>query len=131
MVVRVPLLPFAWLGARVRGRRGAGPALENASALRREQGWTVLDLPVNEPASALYLEVTGRVQFDSAEIVFRDGAARALDLRGVVRGRGLFELHDFADVPEVATVRLTVRAATARACVGLRIGRFDPSPADG
>jgi hypothetical protein len=132
IAVRVSLLPFAWIGSRMRGLFGHRHGVEvgNASILSREQGWTVLDLPVTEPARALYLEVGGRVQFDSAEIVFRDGNPRPLDLRGVVRGRGLFELHDCALTRDVAAVRLNVRAATERAWVGLRIARFDATPGD-
>jgi hypothetical protein len=129
--VRVPLLPFTWVASRVRGLFGDHAPLANASALNREQGWTFLELPVNEPARALYLEVDGRVQFDSAEIVFQDGDSRPLDLRDVVRGRGLFQLHDFGGTRQVLAVRLNLRAATARAAVGLRIARFGLALGDG
>jgi hypothetical protein len=123
IALRIPILPLAWIAAHVRGLFGHAAEIENGSALSREQGWTVLDLPVNEPATALYVEVAGRVQFDSAEIVFRDGAPRPLDLRGVVRGRGFFELHTCAGPRAVTAVRLNVRATTARAQVGIRIAR--------
>jgi hypothetical protein len=123
--LRVPLLPFAWIGSRTRALVRQHESAQ-ASPLERARGWTVLELAVAEPARTLYLEVDGRVQFDSAEIVFEEGGSRWLDLRGVVRGQGLFELLDGAGERVVTTVRLNARAASERASVGVRIARVDP-----
>ena len=97
--------------------------LVDGRRLEREEGWAPLGFQVEGKASALRLEVTGRVQFDRAEIVFEDGTLEPVDLHGAVRANGLFELARYAGSRDVMLVRVRARAASSRAQVALRTER--------
>ncbi|HYM81805.1 MAG TPA: hypothetical protein VEY91_10415 [Candidatus Limnocylindria bacterium] len=100
----------------------AQPALPNSSHLSRDMGWTSLTFDVHEPSTAIFVEVQGQAQFDAADIVCSDGEIVSLPLRNSVRGQGMFALHDLGATKTVEQVRITARARSPQARVGLRLG---------
>jgi len=102
----------------------SGPRpLDNALHLERDRGTAIHEIAVGEPANGLYLEVSGRVAFESARVEYASGACDSLDLRGMSRGNGLYQLIAFGDDRPVERVVLTAHARSREAWVGLRLGR--------
>ena len=97
--------------------------LPNSEALEREQGWRDLVLGVRDEGEGVYLEVQGRIQFDSAEIRLGDGTTRTVDLDHAVRGHGLYLLKDLGGMTAVDAVLLRACARSGEARVGVRLGR--------
>ena len=56
-------------------------------------------------------------------MVFGNGEAQVIDFRNGTRGRGLYQLLDFADGRRVDHVRLVVRARSSEATIALRMLR--------
>jgi hypothetical protein len=100
----------------------APPPAVQTQNLGLEEGWRPIGFSVGEPVSGLYLRVWGRVQFDRAEIVFRDGELEVVDLRQCVRSGGLYVLTEFDARREVMGVRMVVRARSDFAYVALKLG---------
>jgi hypothetical protein len=97
--------------------------LPNSEALERNEGWRALEIPVRDEGLGVYLEVKGRVEFDSGTIQLADGSASTIAMHGVSRGNGLYQLADFGGTRTVEAVTLHVRARSAQAAVGVRLGR--------
>jgi len=124
---RVLILPLRTLLACARAPF-ARRSRECATTLVEAGGWRTVVFPVHEAAHAVYLEVAGRAQFDSAEILDGDGKTRALDLHGVTRDDGMFELVSLPAARAIAEVRLTARSASPRARIALCVARDDLDP---
>ena len=97
--------------------------LPNSQALERSRELQTLEFPVADDGLGVYLEVTGRARFEHATVRLGDGSARELDLRGAVRGRGLYALCAFDGPTRVEAVTVRARAAGSGARVGVRLGR--------
>jgi len=120
---RVLLLPIGFvLGNVVRAPELERP-LPNSSLLRRDEGWTELQIPVGDEGLGVYLEVAGRVRFAAAMVRFADGTEHAIDLDRAARGRGVYELLVFDGSRRVAAVQLRAVALSPSAQVGVRLGR--------
>src|SRR5580765_3823244 len=85
------------------------PVLVDGRRLNRGDGWQPLGFAVGDSALTLDFEVTGRAQFDRAEIVFEDGTLQLVNLHGAVRSRGRFELARFERPSAVLGVRVLAR----------------------
>lgn len=107
------------LGAPIDGSR----ALPNASAIGRDEGPCDVQFPVRESGVGLYLEVRGKVRFESARIRFGDGSERVVPLHSAVRGRGLYALQAFDGPTDVEAVTVRARACSGNASFGVRLGR--------
>jgi hypothetical protein len=90
--------------------------------LARRDGWTSLTFDLNDQGSALFLEVQGKAEFETADILCEGGEVISVDLRHEVRGGGLYQLHDLGGQRRVSLVRVTARAQSGTARVGLRLG---------
>jgi hypothetical protein len=102
---------------------GRAEALPNSRHVARDRGWQDVELVLDDHGVGLFVEVSGRAQFESAAIYFADGEDTALDLRGATRGGGLYLLSAFDGDRAVDRVTLRLRARSADAHVGLRLGR--------
>jgi hypothetical protein len=111
--------PFAWLASSESPICTDGLCRE----IERRNGWLRLGYDVRDVGHGVYLEVQGKVQFRSAEIVFTDGHLTRLDLAYSKRGNGIYELREFDDEREVMLVRLLARAVTDDATLAVRLGR--------
>jgi len=99
---------------------GDPPALERA--LASSSGWTTVGFEMGAPGRSCFVKVSGRAEFDRAEIVFADGDLRAVDLHGARRGTGLYELARWDDGREVLGVRMRARARTGTARIRVLLG---------
>jgi hypothetical protein len=99
-------------------RRPAG----GHAVLRREQGRQVLSFPIHEPVPRLYVHISGRVEFERADIGFADGTIESIDAFGVDRDSGLYELASYETARPVASVRLVLRARSRSARIGICLG---------
>jgi len=91
--------------------------------LARSERFGLVGFDVHDHGLGVYLEVDGRVAFDKAEVVFADGGLEAIDLKGIERGRGLYELASFDGERPVLGVRMHARALSRQARIALRLGR--------
>ncbi len=91
--------------------------------LRREQGRRVLSFPIREGASHLFVRISGRVEFERADILYPDGIVESVDAFGLARDSGVYALADFDRERTVESVRLVMRARSRQARVGVLIGR--------
>jgi hypothetical protein len=119
----VLVTPILWaLGALGVPTEDRAP-LPNSERLERGQGWRVVEFPVRDAGLGVYLEVRGRIEFESAEVRMADGSRRPLALAHTTRGRGLYLLADFGRMDAVDLVLLRARARSGEAQVGVRLGR--------
>jgi hypothetical protein len=114
---------LAWLPF-LGGDRGT-PSTDAADGveLARSDRFGLVGFDVHDHGLGVYLDVDGRVAFDKAEVVFADGDLQAIDLKGVERGRGLYELASFGAERPVLGVRMHARAVSPHARIALRLGR--------
>jgi len=99
--------------------REEGLTWENSQNLTRS-GWQRVTLWVDDPASALFIEVVrGSVELDRAEIVFENGGRQLIDLRGGVYGRGRFAIASFNRMRNVDRVIVMARPRTYGARLGI------------
>jgi hypothetical protein len=97
--------------------------LPNSQALERDRVARTLVFPVGDDGLAVYLEVAGRVEFESAEVHLAGGASRRVALAGAVRGRGLYQLCDLGGMARVESVTLRASGRGEDSRVGVRLGR--------
>jgi hypothetical protein len=99
--------------------RDQGLVWENSQNLNRG-GWQRVTLWVDDPASALFIEVVrGAVELDRAEIVFENGGRQLVDLRNSVYGRGRFAIANFNRMRNVDRVIVTARPRAYGARLGI------------
>ena len=99
--------------------RDEGLTWENSQNLTRS-GWQRVTLWVDDPASALFIEVVrGSVELDRAEIVFENGGRQMVDLRNGVYGRGRFAIANFNRMRDVDRVIVTARPRMYGARLGI------------
>jgi hypothetical protein len=115
---------LAWLPF-LGGDRGTPSTAATADGveLARSERFDLVGFDVHDHGLGVYLDVDGRVAFDKAEVVFADGDLQAIDLKGVERGRGLYELASFGAERPVLGVRMHARALSPHARIALRLGR--------
>lgn len=95
---------------------------EDGETLSKDEDWTEFTLNCDNRGERLWLEVvSGRAQFDWAEVVFENGDARVVDMKEWTREPGLYELLDFRDGRRVDHVRVVARAKSDEARVVLRM----------
>lgn len=92
---------------------------ENSQNLN-SRGWQRVTLWVDDPASALFLEVVrGSVEFDRAEVFFEGGRRMMVDMNGVMRGQSRFPIARFGNLRNVDRVVVTARPRTWGARIGI------------
>lgn len=95
---------------------------EDGETLSREEGWTEFTLNCDNNGTKLWLEVvSGRAQFDWAEVVFENGEAQVVDMNEWTRGPGYYLLLDFANGRKIDHVRVVARAESSEARLVLKI----------
>jgi hypothetical protein len=95
---------------------------EDGETLSQDDGWAEVTLDADSRGTKLWLEVvSGRMQFDWAEVVFDNGDTRVVDMKEWTRGAGIYPLLDFKDGRKVDHVRLVARARTYESRVVLRM----------
>lgn len=93
---------------------------EDSETLFAEEEWAETVFDADARGEKLHLEVvSGRVQFDFAEVVFENGDCRVVDFNNAARGPGLYALLDFKDGRKVDHVRLIARAKSDEAKLAL------------
>jgi hypothetical protein len=120
---RVFLPLIVWEGTVVATLPGSDVLVwEDGETLVQEEDWTEFTLNCQNTGTRLWLEiVSGRAQFDWAEIVFGNGEAQVVEMKEFVRGQGFYPLLDFADGRMVDHVRVIARADTPEARVVLKM----------
>lgn len=98
-----------------------GPKL--SESIMRDDGRRVLDFPIGEEAAGLFIRISGRVEFERADIGFPDGSVQSVDAYGLNRDTGTYALADFDNTRPVSWLRLVLRARSRSARVGVLIGR--------
>ena len=95
---------------------------EDAETLEKDDDWSEITLNADSHGTAPWLEVvSGRAQFDWAEVVFENGDTRVVDMKQWTRGAGLYPLLDFKDGRKVDHVRLVARAKSDEARIALKM----------
>lgn len=93
---------------------------QDSETLFREEEWSETLFDADARGEKLFLEVvSGKVQFDFAEVVFENGECRVVDFNNATRGSGLHSLLDFRDGRKIDHVRLIARAKSEEAKVAL------------
>jgi hypothetical protein len=99
-------------------------AWQDSELLEKEDDWAEVIFDSDQRGRKLYLEVvSGKAQFDFAEVVFENGDCQVVDFNEKSHGNGFYELLDFKDGRKVDHVRLIARAKTANAKVALVMAR--------
>ena len=92
-------------------------------SLEASQGWNTIGFAANAPGRGCFLKISGKAEFDRAEVLFADGELRTLDLELTRRGKGTYELAQWEQSREIVCVRMRARACSARARVQLLLAR--------
>lgn len=110
-----------------RGRHGYSRddlVWQDTETLYREDEWTEFTLDCNTRGSRLWFEVlTGRVQADWAEVVFKNGEVQVVEFPERSLGRGIYELLDFGESRRVDYVRMVARTSSREAKLTLWMER--------
>jgi len=121
--VRVLIAPLAPLAALVERLAGGETPPATDIAVPPGPRWHVVGAEIQAPAHALLISVTGRVEFQTAEIVLADGTIERVDLSGATRGRGVYALREWPDARDVLGVRLSAHAPAGDAAIGFLLVR--------
>jgi hypothetical protein len=89
--------------------------------LESSRGRQVLEFAPDQLTDALFLAVAGSVQFERIQYALDDGVVHSLDVFGEVREHGLYELATLGGTHRVLWVRVTARALSRHAELGLRL----------
>jgi hypothetical protein len=112
--------PLSQASAQARASDHERSRWDNGGRLNSQLGWQQVNFEADARASELYLDVLrGRVQFDRAEVVFRNGRHMVIDLNNRQRGRGRIQLVRFGDVRNVDRVIVTARARSSDVRIAL------------
>jgi hypothetical protein len=114
--------PFAWL-AQSEPRRELPCEAPECHELLSATGFQRVVFDAPGWGTGLFVEVTGSVQFRSAEVFFAGDDVSRLDLQYAIRSDGIFELRDFRGERAVSGVVMLVRAASPRATLRVRLGQ--------
>lgn len=124
---RFPLISWSWLRAPFAWLVSA-PEPECTEGLCRElegaDGWQHIGFEVRDKGHGVYLDIQGRMQLRTAEVVFEGGELSRYDLAYARRDNGIFELKDFGVERNVLSVRMLVRSVSDRSTVTVRMGRI-------
>lgn len=112
-----------WTGVVVASRPATDVLIwEDGETLSQDEDWTETTLDCDSRGTKLWLEVvSGKMQFDWAEVVFDNGDTRVVDMKEWTRGAGIYPLLDFKDGRKVDHVRLVARAKSYESRVVLRM----------
>jgi len=95
---------------------------EQSKDLSYRDGMSEVELWADANATQAWLEVVdGAVQFDRAEVIFRDGTRMPVDMHGLTRARGFYPLANFGGWREVSRVVVDARSVTPGARLGLHL----------
>lgn len=93
---------------------------QDVETLEREDDWSEVSFNSDQRGERLYLEVvSGKAQFDFAEVVFENGDCQVVDFNEKTHDDGFYLLLDFKDGRKVDHVRLIARARSKNAEVAL------------
>jgi len=108
---------------------GAGSArAAEATALARGDGWTPLGFPLGEAGLGVFVQVRGRAELGTVEILFEDGELQRLDLsRRHTYCGGLYEIRSFERERRVMLVRFAARASSKQARFRILLLRETPA----
>lgn len=113
---------ISWRGARYSPPRTRNFAWEQSKDLSYRDGVSEIELWADARATQAWLEVVdGAVQFESAEVVFKDGTRLPISMGGQTCARGYYPLADFQGWQDVSRVILQARSVTPGARVGLHL----------
>jgi hypothetical protein len=111
------VLPLRAISLPWTGRASRTAAFRTLGAER-----TMTSFEVGEPVVALFLEVRGHVELERVEIGFAEGEPLSIDVYGMTRDSGLYELTAFEGARVVTSVRLVGRGHRRAARVAVRLG---------
>lgn len=95
---------------------------QDSETIESDEEWTETLFDCDKRGEKLYLEVvSGRVQFDFAEVVFDNGDCQTVDFNEKTHKAGLYSLLDFKDGRKVDHVRLIAKAKTDEAKIALML----------
>jgi hypothetical protein len=117
------LAPVVWTGVVVASAPARDVMVwEDGETIAKDEDWTEFTLNADSRGTALWLEVvSGKAQFDWAEVVFENGDTRVVDMKEWTRGQGVYPLLDFKDGRKVDHVRMVARARSDEARIVLRM----------
>ena len=93
---------------------------QDSETLDKGDDWSELTLNADARGTKLWLSIdSGKMQFDWAEVVFENGAARVVDFRDRVLDPGTYPLFDFHDGRAIDHVRFVARSPRGRSQLGL------------
>ena len=101
-----------------------GQVWRGSETLEREDGWTDVNMNVDERGDKLFLEIDrGAAQINFAEVVFDNGEAQVVDFNDRVYARGTYSLLDFRDGRKIDHVRVVAQAETKETEITLHLTR--------
>lgn len=120
-IVPARFLPVVVWASVVTVRPAAGAIVwQDAETLSAADGWSETVFNSDQRGTKLFLEVvSGRVQFDFAEVVFENGDCQVVDFADKTHRPGFYSLLDFRDGRKVDHVRLIACAKKGDAKVAL------------
>jgi len=90
----------------------------------QEDDWSEVSFESDQRGERLYLDVvSGKVQFDFAEVVFENGDCQVVDFNEKTHGQGVYLLLDFKEGRKIDHVRLIGRARSQEAQVALLMAK--------
>jgi hypothetical protein len=85
---------------------------EDTDTIEKHEDWVESNFGVDQRGDALYLEIDGRADLDTADITFENGEVQVVDFNEHTYGTGIHRVLDFPGRRNVKTVRLVARSKT-------------------
>jgi hypothetical protein len=85
---------------------------QDTDTIEMDEDWVESNFGVDERGDALYMEIDGRADLDTADITFENGEVQVVDFNERPYGNGIHRVLDFAGRRNVKTVRLVARSKT-------------------
>ena len=109
-LVFLPVIAFAATAAVLPPRERL--IWEDTDTIEKHEDWVESNFGVDQRGDALYLEIDGRADLDTADVTFENGEVQVVDFNERTYGQGIHRLLDFPGRRNVKNVRLVARSKT-------------------
>jgi hypothetical protein len=111
-LVFLPVIAFAATSALLPPRERL--IWQDTETIEQDEDWVESNFGVDERGDALYIQIDGRADLDTADITFENGEVQVVDFNERTYGQGIHRVLDFPGRRSVKTVRLVARSKTEK-----------------
>ena len=126
VVVGAPLIflpALAWAPAVVPMPARERLVWQDSEVIERDEGWVDTNFGIDSLGNALFLDITGKADFNFAEVTFANGNVQVVDFNERSHETGIYKLLDFAGGRHVKTVRILAKSESENTKLVVYLGK--------